>query len=113
MVAVTVPIAMPISRAPREDMIVRASTVDAAVIEATSGVALDCCKTSIVPEARDTIAGDSAVQAASGVTARTESGALIPQSRERGHRTHTHRREPLRRPHHASAAVTETGPGRE
>ena len=53
-------------------MIVRASTVEAAVIEATSGVALDCSKTSIVPEARDTIAGDSAVQAASGVTERTK-----------------------------------------
>jgi len=53
-------------------MIVRASTVEPAVIEATSGVALECSKTSIVPEARDTIAGDSAVQAASGVTERTK-----------------------------------------
>ena len=53
-------------------MIVRAGTIEGAVIEATSGVALDCSKTSIVPEARDTIAGDSAVQAASGVTERTK-----------------------------------------
>jgi hypothetical protein len=63
---------MPIGRAPREDMIVRASTIDAAVIEATSGVALDCSKTFIAPEASETIAGDSAVQAASGVTERTK-----------------------------------------
>jgi hypothetical protein len=63
---------MPIGRAPREDMIVRASTIDAAVIEATSGVALDCSKISIVPEASETIADDSAVQAASGVTERTK-----------------------------------------
>ena|SRR5437867_1927829 len=72
MVAVTVPTAMPIGRVPREDMIVRASTVETAVIEANSGVALDCSKTSIVPEASETIAGDSAVQAASGVTERTK-----------------------------------------
>ena len=53
-------------------MIVRASTVDAAVIEATSGVASDCSKISIVPEARETIADDGAVQAAPGVTDRTK-----------------------------------------
>src|SRR5439155_10106865 len=52
MVAVTVPIAMPIGRMPREDMLVRAGAGEAAGICATAGIAaLDCSKTSIVTEA--------------------------------------------------------------
>src|ERR1700738_3513674 len=126
MVAVTVPIAMPIGRAPCENVIPRTAAGDAvAVCNRTGTISAtvpDCSKIAdaIVLQSRQPVAAPTIERpgrkltltdsSASARTDRTE-GALTPQSRGSRHRTHAHRLETLRSRNHGTAAIPDTGSG--